>query len=219
MASVPSWWNRTEILDPGWSDYLVWGAAVTNDVGVTYLHDEFRAKKADTKQIVRTIAAHREATYVNGRGPDLIPLYVDPEDPRFINDLNQAGKELGVHISAIPADNDVQHGFLAGMTRIRSNNFFVTHNCTYVIDCLNNHAWSGRLSSKGAQIEERDEWKHGSDISRYLQLTPLMTSRKPLVEMPGRETFRDLLGLGQGLNRGWVKSTFEAFKEMHRRAT
>ena len=188
----PSWWRRYEVLDPGWSDDLVWIAAVVDHRGIVYIVDEFKMPKTSYEHIAEQILRRRENMYARQDMPTNIPLYVDPEDPRCAFELTKAAQELGGSILAIPADNDVTSGFLMASARIRSGMFYVTASCPGVSESLSNHEWSDRENSRG-KIEKRDRYKHYSDVSRYLNLVPMQPSIIPVaVTRQTRATYRDL---------------------------
>ena len=188
----PAWWKRFEVLDPGWTDDLVWIAAVVDFRGIVYIIDEFRMPKTSYSNIAEQILRRRENTYARQDMPTNIPLYVDPEDPRCAYELTKAGQELGGTLLTLSADNDVTNGFLMASARIRSGMFYVTANCTGVIESLSNHEWSNRENKRG-KIEKRDRYKHYSDVCRYLNLVPIMPTVIPMATVrQTKTTYKDL---------------------------
>jgi hypothetical protein len=73
----------------------------------------------------------------------------------------------------------------------------VTSNCEYIIDSLANHEWSDRVKPNGDKIQKRDAGIHGSDVARYLQLSPIRASEQPKLTLPGHFSFNDILEMEQ----------------------
>lgn len=188
----PSWWNRIEIIDPGWSDDLAWIAAVVDHAGRVYIVDEFSMKKTSYEAIASAIVQRRAMMYGKDNVPDMIPVYVDPEDPRCAYELSKAAVSLGESITTLSADNDVTNGFLMASARVRSNMMYVANNCVGVAESLTNHEWSGKMNSRG-KVEQRDRYKHYSDTVRYLQLASIQPSVPPIPITAKRETFEDMM--------------------------
>ena len=213
---IPPWWNRIEILDPGWSDWACWIAAVVDSHGVVYIVDELKMKLTRYSELAFEILRRREAMYGRSNVPKHIPLYVDPEEPRARADLPEEAKRLGGRIACLPADNHVWSGFEAGAERFKSDMFFVTDNCRYIIDALSNHEWSGKVKSNGDKIQKRSEYIHGSDVARYLQLAPIRASRQKIERHENQLTGRDLLGVTK--TQSPLDMDMAAFKRLHERA-
>ncbi|KKN55836.1 hypothetical protein LCGC14_0578270 [marine sediment metagenome] len=188
----PAWWNRVEIIDPGWSDDLAWAAAVIDHLGRVYIVDEFSMKKTSYEAIASHIIQRRRMMYGKDDVPNMIPVYVDPEDPRCAYEISKAATEMGELIATTPADNDVTNGFLMASARIRSNMLYLTNNCVGIAEALGNHEWSGKENTRG-KVEKRDRYKHYSDLIRYLQLASLRPSILPLPITTKKETFEDML--------------------------
>jgi hypothetical protein len=212
---IPYWWNRIEVIDMGWSDYAVWIAAVVDDLGNLYIVDEAKFKFTTYTQMAAAIQDRRRMVYPDSlKRPPFIPVYVDPEEPRARTELNLASKELDstLPIMCLPANNDVMGGFEAGAARIANGMFFVTDNCEYVIESLENHEWSDKVKADGTKIQRRDAGIHGSDVARYLQLTPIRSSIKPVEQEQYRETMGGLLVQSSGSMLGM---TTEQWRRLH----
>lgn len=216
MYDIPNWYHRIEIIDPGYSDYLFWIAAVVDNHGVIYIVDEFRAKKMMWADLVNVIYEKRIKMYGEGNVPSHIPVLVDPENPRARADLADAATKHNppFTMQCIKAVNDVWAGFSAGMSNFGADREFVTKNCIHVIDSLENHEWSSRVNSKGMRVEERDEQKHGSDVVRYLQMFPVHPSIEPIIEtIKAGIGYDDLIGEPEAIMRAGMD--FNQWKRMY----
>lgn len=214
---IPNWWNRIEVIDPGYSDYLFWIAAVIDRHGVIYIVDEFRAKKMMWDDLASVIYEKRVKMYGKDNMPSHIPVYVDPENPRARADLALAATKHNppFQIQCMQAVNDVWAGFSSGMSNFGADREFVGKNCVNVIEALENHEWSERYNSKGNRIEERDEHKHGSDVMRYLQMANIAASIEPIVQIkrPGI-SYDDLMGVNEPVMRPGIP--LDQWRKMHR---
>jgi len=146
--------------------------------------------------------------------PRFIPVYVDPEEPRARTELNLHSIKLDANlpILCLPANNAVMRGFEAGAARISNNMFFVTENCEYVRDSLEHHEWSSKVRANGDKIQRRDAGIHGSDVARYLQLTPIRASKEPFIPAQQIETFGSLL---QQVPKDMLSMTTEEWRRHH----
>ena len=212
---VPAYWNRVEVIDPGFSDYFAWIAAVKDEDDNLYGVDEFRTKKTRYKDLARMIIQHRIAMY----GDDYkevgnrTRVYVDPEDPRCRAEISAEAREMDEVIRCFPADNNVFAGFEAGSVRFRTNTAFLFNTLFNSIDALSNHEWQEGLDTKGRHREKRDEYKHFSDLWRYLMLAHIRPSKKPeRVANPNTWTYRDLYNSLQP-SAGLFGSSFGKFKQ------
>jgi hypothetical protein len=213
---IPPWWNRIEILDPGWADWAVWIAAVIDNYGVVYIVDELKMKMTRYSDLAFEILRRRENMYGRSNVPKHIPLYIDPEEPRARADLPAEAKKLGGRIACLPADNHVWSGFEAGASRFKNDLFFITANCRYIIDSLSNHEWSGNVKSNGDKIQKRSEYIHGSDVARYLQLTPIRASKEKVELHQTQLMGKDLLGMTDSTSP--LGMTMDDFKRLHEMA-
>lgn len=212
VFDVPNWWNRHEVIDPGFSGDFAWIAVVVDPSGVRYIVDEFSRKRTRYRDLASEILNRRDIMY-SGSIPDNIPVYIDPEDPRACLEIAEAAGELGGEILTLPADNNVMSGFERGSQRFRSDRLFIFRSCSGVIDALLYHEWGG-VTARGKQ-EKRDEWKHYSDIVRYSQLAPLHPSIRPEPVGSGSWTFRDLYsGVSGGIASGFGMP-FSQWRMMH----
>lgn len=216
---IPWWWNRVEVIDPGFADYFFWIAAVMSPDGTIYVIDEFKEKRTRYRDLAARIVEHRERAYYGREQPGHIPVYVDPEDPRCRLEIMAAAAELDppAKIVCVQADNNVWSGFQAAAANLMSGREFIFDTCPMVINALENHEWSENYSARGNRVEKRDEWKHASDVMRYLQLSKLRPSVEPTFKkMPAALTGNDLLYntpfLSAGLPFG---SSFEQFEKYH----
>ena len=174
---IPEWWNRVEVIDPGFSAPLFWLASVVDDIGNTIIVDEFEKNKLLTSEVVQDIRERRRLTY-GDRVPARIPIHVDPEDARFRAELLEYNDMF-----PLPAKNDVMKGFSEGAILFGADRLFVSRKCKRTIECLENHEWDERTDSSGEHVQRRDEWIHGSDTIRYLCLSPF-------IGKPSRELVR-----------------------------
>lgn len=192
--NVPAWWNRVEIIDPGFSDYFAWIAAVVDEEGNLFVVDELRAKRTRYKDLVNGIIQHRKMMY--GEEYQEIgkktPVYVDPEDPRCRTEISTAAREIDETIKCLAADNDVFAGFEAGSVRFRTDTCFLFNTLPNSKDALENHEWQEGLDNKGRHREKRDEYKHFSDLFRYLMLKAPRASKRPERKKSMIWTYRDL---------------------------
>lgn len=217
----PSWWRRIEVLDPGFSDYLAWLAAVIDPDGNVYIVDEFKCKRESHKQVVRRIINHRKVVYSDSGIPKGIITYVDPEDPSCAFHLMEAANELreienddDYQMICTSANNNVSAGFDVGAVYFANDKLHIFSPLQNVRDALGNHEWSDTLNSKGRHIERRDEYKHFSDLVRYLMLSNLRSSTLPKRTIVGRFGMRDLLGDVKS-ERSLRGLGFEQFKRLH----
>ena len=192
--SVPVWWTRIEVIDPGFSDYFAWIAGVTDSDGTFFGVDEFRAKRTRYKDLVSRIISHRIAMY----GDDYKEVgkrtlvYVDPEDPRCRTEIMTAAKEVGEDIKCVAADNSVFPGFEAGAGLFMADGCFLFNTLINSVDALMYHEWSGRVDSKGRRMQLRDEYIHFSDLWRYAALKIPRASTKPHRAKTLNWTYKDL---------------------------
>ena len=192
---IPRWWNRVEVIDPGFADYFFWIAAVMDPHGTLYVVDEFKSRRTRYADLAATIIEHRQRMYGDDE-PSHIPVYVDPEDPRCRLEIMKAASELPVpaKISCVRADNNVWSGFQAAAARFMSGGEYIFDTCPMVVNALENHEWSDNYNARGNRVEKNDEWKHASDVMRYLQLSKLRSSVEPAEsQMPAYLTGRSLL--------------------------
>lgn len=202
LEYIPPWWNRIEVLDPAFSDWGLWGAAVVDDSGVIRVIDEYKFKLKTYSDLAREIIRRRRNMYGDNI-PSFIPLYVDPERPEARTELHKAsvelerGKPIQSLITCRQADNRVEPGFEVGAGLLQSSMVFITEDCRYIIDCLENHEWAETMTASGNKNQKRDEWIHGSDWFRYLALAPRRPSRKPEEEEKYTgEKMSDILNIG-----------------------
>jgi len=190
---IPEWWNRVEVIDPGFSAPLFWLAAVVDDIGNTIIVDEVEENKLLTSEVANEIREHRRMMY-GDKIPQRIPIHIDPEDARFRAELREYSDMF-----TMGANNDVTKGFSEGAILFGADRLFVSSKCKRTIGCLENHEWDDRVDSTGEQIQKRDEWIHGSDTIRYLCLSPYITrrSRKTEVIVPRAEpTVAEIIQMG-----------------------
>jgi len=215
LSSIPSWWKRTEVIDPGWSDYCFWIAAVTDDFGVTYIVDEFHDKQRTFDSMAKMILRRRREFYGGeDHVPSVIPVYVDPEDPQYRTELSKAALEQGGRISTLQADNNVILGFESGSRMFRTDSLFITTDCPISTEALRYHEWGDLFNSKGGRIEKRDEYKHASDCIRYLCISNILPASRPKEEkiiegVPVSSLF------STAYPDGVFGGSFDKFKELH----
>jgi hypothetical protein len=181
--SVPSWWSRIEVIDPGFSGQFAWIAAVASPKGDLFIVDEYKAQRTLYETHIADIMARRRMFYKSGYDPNrFIPVYVDPEDPRIVAEFNAKG------LTCIAADNDVMGGFQQGAFRFSQGTLSVFKNCKSVMDSLQNHQWAKQTGEATKRKEANDSFKHFSDCVRYLCSSPIWPSEAPkenVAELPG----------------------------------
>lgn len=199
--SIPHWWRRIEIIDPGFSGLFAWIAAYVDDECNIYIVDEYSAKRTLYKEHVEAIQTRRRefAAVFHPEHPydpdEFIPVYIDPEDPQCAAELNALG------LACTPANNDVVAGFQSGAIKFRSGILKIFIICIKVDKALRNHEWA-RQKNQGARAKEaQDAWKHFSDLIRYLCLAALWAAEKPAeaIQDDGiyRETVGDLINMSR----------------------
>ena len=182
---VPSWWNRIEVIDPGYSGLFAWIAAVIDPKGDIFIVDEYSANRTGYEQHVKDIEDRRKAFYKSDYDPNRwIPIYVDPEDPRTIDTLNSMG------LKCIAADNEVISGFQQGAFRFSHGALSIFRNCKQVGDALKYHEWAKQTGESAKRKEANDKWKHFSDTVRYLCNAPLWASEAPIEKEIAKEGWK-----------------------------
>lgn len=214
---IPTWWNRTEVIDPGFSGWFAWIAAVKDDEGRIFGVQEFRAKRERYKDLAHAIIQQRKFMYgdeykeVGNR----TRVLVDPEDPRCIAAISAEAREAGESIRCMKADNSVFQGFEAASTYFMTDSCFLFSTMQNSIDALSNHEWDESLDSNGNHREKRDEWKHFSDVWRYLLLKPSRSSTRPNKPVnPNTWTYKDLYDSLKPQTH-LFGSDFDTFKRYH----
>lgn len=212
LGFVPEWWNRIEVIDPGYSGMFAWIAAVISDEGHIYQIDEYMEKRTLYKDHVVAINQHRAQfarSYGYSYAPDkFIPVYVDPEDPQCRAELNSLG------LRCIQANNDVNAGFQAGGMRFKANTMHIFNTCTKTDRALRNHEWVKQKQDGAKAKEANDAWKHPSDLIRYLCLAPIWPSEKP-IEVSDKETLADILGGVRKDTTNWLDMSMGDWRRLH----
>jgi len=218
IPNIPSWWNRIEVIDPGFSDWLFWIAAVIDSSGDIHIVDEFQAKQMRWEDLAKVIYEKRVKMYGKDNLPSHVPIYVDPESPRARSELANAGLKLNPPISlqCIPAVNDVWAGFSSAMGYFGGDKEFISKSCPLVIEALENHEWSERYTAKGNRVELRDEYKHASDVMRYLQMVTIRPSIQPQRIKPKFGIGYDDLMVGVDSNAMSPGMPMSQFNRLHR---
>jgi len=172
---VPSWWNRIEIIDPGYSGLFAWIAAVISPKGEIFVVDEYSASRTLYEKHIADIIARRRMFYKNEYDPNrFIAVYIDPEDPRTLNEFNSKG------LTCISADNDVLSGFQQGAFRFSQGTLSVFKSNKQLADSLRYHEWAKQVGEAAKRKEANDKWKHFSDTMRYLCNAPIWASEVPV---------------------------------------
>lgn len=197
---VPSWWNRIEVIDPGYSGLFAWIAAVIDPKGDLFIVDEYSANRTGYEQHVKDIEDRRKAFYKSDYDPNRwIPIYVDPEDPRTIDTLNSMG------LKCIAADNEVISGFQQGAFRFSHGSLSIFRNCKQVGDALKYHEWAKQTGEAAKRKEANDKWKHFSDTVRYLCNAPIWASETPVEKemlKEGWKAFDMMRSIGRNVGIG-----------------
>lgn len=209
--SIPSWYNRHEVIDPGHSGNFAWMASVIDEMGIRYIVDEFQVPKTRYKDLTVQILRHRALMYPPGKIPKNIPVYVDPSSPRTVHEISAEAMEMGEEIACLPADNNIMSGFEFGSRRFRSDSLFVFSTCNQIIDAFLYHEWGGNVNNKG-KVEARDVYKHLSDTGRYSMLAPLHASIKPVEQTPGTWTYKELYDQTRGFVDGGFGMPFTQWR-------
>ena len=171
---VPSWWNRIEIIDPGYSGLFAWIAAVVSPKGEIFVVDEYSASRTLYEKHIADIIERRISFYKSDYDPArFIAVYIDPEDPRILNEFNSKG------LTCISADNDVLSGFQQGAFRFSQGSLSIFKNCKQLSDSLRYHEWAKQSGESAKRKEANDRWKHFSDTMRYLCNAPIWSSEVP----------------------------------------
>lgn len=171
---VPYWWNRLEIIDPGYSGLFAWIAAVISPKGEIYVVDEYSAQRTLYEKHISDILERRRAFYKDRYdGNRFVAVYIDPEDPRTLNEFNAKG------LTCISADNDVLSGFQQGAFRFSQGTLSIFRGCKTLADSLRYHEWAKQTGEAAKRKEANDKWKHFSDCLRYLCNCPIWDSEQP----------------------------------------
>lgn len=197
---IPSWWNRIEIIDPGFSGLFGWAALVTDPAGDHFIVDEYYVNRTLYDQHIADILARRKAMY-GADIPDFIPVYIDPEDPRIVAEFNAKG------MACIPADNDVLVGFQQGAWLFQNDHLHIFSRCKRTVESLKNHEWAKQSGASAKRKEANDKWKHFSDIVRYAANAPKSESIAPKIESGEVKGFNPMVILNEMRNKGienWV---------------
>jgi hypothetical protein len=212
---VPDWWRRIEVIDPGYSGLFAWLAALVDGEGNVFIVDEYSAQRTLYAKHVNEIYNRRkqfhqkyclEGEYNPGKW---IPIYVDPEDPQCIAELNKLG------LKCISADNDVISGFQAGAFRFEHNSLKIWNTCTNIDKALRNHEWA-RGKHEGAKIKEaNDKWKHYSDTVRYLNNSAIIPSEKPVEIDTNVERLADIIRHSRHAGQNVLDMSVKDWEEMH----
>lgn len=184
--SVPQWWRRIEIIDPGFSGLFAWIAAVIDGDGNIFVVDEYSAKRTlygdHVKEIKRRrieFAASNGYAYDDGiDGETFIPVYVDPEDPQCRAELAKLG------LRCAKANNDIIAGFQSGAQRFKAETLHIFNTCPKFDNALRNHEWAKTKTEGGKAKEANDAHKHFSDLARYLNLAAVWPAEEPVRELP-----------------------------------
>lgn len=191
---IPAWWNRIEIIDPGFSGLFAWIAAVVSPNGELFIVDEYSAQRTLYDKHIQDILERRKAFYgVDYDSTRFIPVYIDPEDPRIIAEFNAKG------LTCIQADNNVLSGFQQGAFRFSQDTLHIFSKCKQVADSLRYHEWAKQSGDSAKRKEANDKWKHFSDDVRYLCNSPIWSSEepKPIQEMKGVRAW-DIMNSSRG---------------------
>lgn len=180
---IPAWWNRIEIIDPGFSGLFAWAALVTSPDGTNYFVDEYSARRTLYDQHISDIKERRAAMYGADNVPDFIPVYIDPEDPRIAAEFNAKGMQC------LAADNDVLSGFQQGAWLFQNNKLYIFDRLKSLTEALKNHEWAKQNGESAKRKEANDKWKHFSDLTRYAANAPKAESIPPKLENPAQNGF------------------------------
>lgn len=185
---IPPWWQRIEVIDPGYSGLFAWLAAVIDEKGNIIVVDEYGDRMQDYDTHVAAIMGRRRAFYGKDYDPSKhIMVFVDPEDPQCRRELAERG------LFVAQADNDVIGGFQAAAYRFKNDALHIFNTCTSIINSLKNHEWAKRREEGSKRKEANDAFKHHSDLMRYLNNAPIWPSEKPTVDRPHEETVGDMI--------------------------
>lgn len=212
---VPNWWRRIEIIDPGYSGLFAWLAALVDGEGKVYIVDEYSANRTLYKEHVAEIKRRRKTFYnkyvLEGEydSEKFIPVYVDPEDPQCIAELNK----LGLH--CISADNDVISGFQAGAFRFNNESLHIWNTCKNIDASLRNHEWAKQKHAGAKAREANDKWKHYSDCVRYLNTSNLTPSEKSVAYDENQETLADIIRASRSLPKNVLDMTIDEWERVH----
>ena len=207
---VPKWWNRLEIIDPGFSGMFAWLAAVVSPEGHLYIVDEYAENRTLYDEHVYAIKERRNIFYGGASNvPNFIPVFVDPEDPQCVAELNQKG------LMCQSADNNVTAGFQAGSMRFKTQTLSIFDTCSRVIRSLRNHEWMYQKDAGGKRKEKNDAYKHDSDLVRYLNLAPVWPSEMP-VTVEDVETIGDMIASLSG-KKDYMDLTIDEWMRSHSR--
>jgi hypothetical protein len=195
---VPAWWNRIEVIDPGYSGVFAWIAAVISPKGEIFVVDEYKASRTLYDSHIKDIFDRRKAFYKSDYDPSrFIPVYIDPEDPRIVAEFNAK------NLTCLAADNDVMSGFQQGAFRFSQGTLSIFRNCKNVTDSLQNHQWAKQVGDSAKRKEANDSFKHFSDTIRYLCNAPIWNSEFPAdikEELPGWRISELLTSLRKNIN-------------------
>jgi len=209
---VPAWWNRIEVIDPGYSGVFAWIAAVVSPKGELFVVDEYKASRTLYDSHIKDIFDRRKAFYKKDYDPSrFIPVYIDPEDPRIVAEFNAK------NMTCLSADNDVMSGFQQGAFRFSQGTLSIFRNCKNVTESLHNHQWAKQPGDSAKRKELNDSFKHFSDCIRYLCNAPVWNSEFPTEmkeELPGWKVSDLLNGLRNNLDP--LDMSFDEFTNLHR---
>ena len=137
--------------------------------------DEYSASRTLYEKHIADIIARRRMFYKNEYDPNrFIAVYIDPEDPRTLNEFNSKG------LTCISADNDVLSGFQQGAFRFSQGTLSVFKSNKQLADSLRYHEWAKQVGEAAKRKEANDKWKHFSDTMRYLCNAPIWASEVPV---------------------------------------
>jgi hypothetical protein len=209
--NIPSWWQRVEVIDPGYGGLFAWIAAVVNERGDVFVVDEYSASRTLYDKHANDILERRRLFYGKDYDPaKFIPVYVDPEDPRCAAELSQRG------LQCISADNDVMAGFQSGAFRFSQGSLHIFNKCKQLIDSLKSHEWAKQTGDSAKRKEQNDRWKHFSDLTRYLNLAPIMNSEMPREDTELAEGVYKISDLMVQKQTSLGDIDFDQWRELHR---
>lgn len=211
---TPYWWRRIEVIDPGFSGLFAWLAALVDESGNVFIVDEYSAQRTLYKDHVDEILRRRREYAAKNNHPskieteNYIPVYVDPEDPQCLAELNALG------LTCTSANNDVIAGFQSGAFRFKNGTLKLFSTLEKIDRALRNHEWM-RQKAEGAKAKEaNDVWKHWSDIVRYLNLAAIWAAERPKT-ISDVETIGDIINAYRKSDTSYLDMDNDQWERLH----